>query len=235
MALKRAVRLGLIPRNPVDAVDPLRHSRREVPLLDVHVAERVIEAATGTRLELPVLLAVTTGMRRGEILGLRWADADLEHGSLEVRQALLPGRRFATPKSSSGRRPVALPGQVVEALKAQLARCQETRRVLGPAYEDHDLVVCLGDGRPWEPTTLSSAFHELTRKAGLEGLRFHDLRHLHATVLLRAGIHPKVVADRLGHSTVGVTLDVYSHVVPDLQKEAARAVDAILAGWPSGR
>jgi len=236
MALKRAVRLGLVPRNAAEAVDPPRHSRREVPFLDVRVAERLIQAAGGTRLELPVLLAVTTGMRRGEILGLRWADVDLARGSLEVRQALLPGRRFAPPKTTSGRRPVALPQGVAEPLKKQRASCEEARRLLGPAYEDHDLVVCLGDGRPWEPTTLSSAFHELARRTGLGGLRFHDLRHLHATVLLRAGIHPKVVADRLGHSTVGVTLDTYSHVVPDLQRQAAQAIDTLLGGQPpSGR
>ena len=233
MALRRAVKLGILGRNVAEMVTPPRAERREVPGFNVEFAADLLRVAGPTRLYLPVLLAVMTGMRRGEILGLRWADVDLGAATVEVRQTQLAGGRFAPPKTDRGRRRVALPGGLVEALKVERERQAQYRALFGAGYEEYDLVIAHETGHPWEPTTLGSAFRSLTRRMGLQGVRFHDLRHLHATLLLRQGVHPKIVADRLGHSRVSLTLDTYSHALPDLQQDAARAIDAILPTSPT--
>jgi len=231
-ALRHAARLQLVTRNAAEAVQPPSLQRREFPVLDTGVAVRLLDAARGTRLYVPVFLAVSTGLRRGEILGLRWSDVDLGRCTAEIRQTLIAvGSRwaFAQPKTSRARRRVALPASTVTALRVHRQEQDGHRRQLGPAYRGHDLVVCLADGRPWDPRTFAHGFERLIARAGAGHLRFHDLRHLHATVLLRQGVHPKVVADRLGHSQIRVTLDTYSHVMPDLQHGAAQAFDAALA------
>jgi len=236
-ALKHAVELQLVARNVAAAVKPPRPERREVPVLDQEVATRLLKAAEGTRLYVPILLAVSTGMRRGEVLGLRWKDVDLEAGTASIQQTLLAdpsGYRFSPPKSAQGRRRIALPEVVVDGLRTHRRQQLEYRLALGPGYDDHDLVVCLEDGRPWAPNGFRKAYRRLTRKLGLDEVRFHDLRHLHATTLLRKGIHPKVVADRLGHAEVRITLDTYSHVLPDIQQDAARAMDEVLSGVATG-
>jgi integrase len=181
---------------------------------------------------MAVLLAVTTGLRRGEILALRWQDLDLEAGILSVRQSLeetKAGLAFKEPKSRKARRTVALPALAVEGLRRHRADQARARLMLGPGWQDNDLVCAQHDGRPLRPRSLTHAFvNLLRRRADLARVRFHDLRHSHATLLLRKNVHPKVVSERLGHSTVGITLDVYSHVVPGMQEEAARKIDAAL-------
>jgi len=229
-ALGQAVRLGLLARNVADSVDPPRSKRREPPAITPSVAETLLAAAQDHRLCLPVLLALATGMRRGEILGLRWEDLDLAQATAEVRQTLQasphpPGYRFAEPKTERSRRRVALPHAIVAALREQ-RRCQaELKLALGPDYEDHGLVVCMDSGRPWAPNSLRQSFKRLCERAGLQGLRFHDLRHWNATMLLRAGVDPGTTAKQLGHSRVQTTLDIYSHVLPDMQRAAANAID----------
>ena len=230
-ALHQAVKWLLLPRNPADAVDPPRPKHREMRALDEAATAKLLRAASESRLSLPVLLAVTTGLRRGEILGLRWQDIDFEKSSLAVRQSLeqtRDGLAFKQPKTSKGRRVVALPGLAVDALKQHKVRQATTKLALGAAYQDHDLVCARDDGSPWPPDTFSSAFVALMRRADVPTVRFHDLRHTHATQLLRQGVHPKVVSERLGHATVGITLDVYSHVLPGMQAEAATRTDAAL-------
>jgi integrase len=199
--------------------------------LDEHATAKLLGAAEDTRLALPVMLAVTTGLRRGEILGLRWRDVDLQGGTLAVRPSLeqtRDGLAFKQPKTSKGRRVVALPSLALDALHQHKARQAAVKLALGPAYDDHDLVCAREDGRPWPPDGFSTAFVNLVRKAGIPPTRFHDLRHTHATQLLRQGVHPKIVSERLGHATVGITLDVYSHVLPGMQEEAAARTDAAL-------
>ncbi len=230
-ALQQALKWQFLARNPADAVEPPRPHRREMKCLDESSTARLLEATEGTNLHLPTLLAVTTGMRRGEILGVRWQDLDFDAGTLSVRQSLEQTNRgiaFKQPKTQKGRRVVALPQITVEALRRHRVEQAKQKLLLGPGYQDRDLVCARADGLPWPPDSLTSSFSALVRKVGLLRVRFHDLRHTHATQLLRQGIHPKVVSERLGHSTVGITLDVYSHVLPSMQEEAARRIDASL-------
>jgi integrase len=230
-ALQQAVKWQLLARNPTEAVEAPRPQRKEMHAVDETGTARLLHAVEGMRLYMPVLLAVMTGMRRGEILALRWQDTDLEKGKIAVRRSLeqtRDGLRFKQPKTGKGMRSIALPGIAVQTLRRhKIAQAQERLR-LGPAYEDNDLVCPRLDGGPWAPDSLSTAFAGLIRRSDLPRVRFHDLRHSHATQLLRHGIHPKVVSERLGHSKVGITLDTYSHVLPGMQEEAASKVDAAL-------
>ena len=176
------------------------------------------------------LTAVAAGMRQGELLGLRWQDLDLDAGVAAVRQICYRGV-FKEPKTPKARRTVALSPLLIEALRRHKARQNENRLRWGSEYHDHGLVFAQDSGKPLDGRDLVQRdFEPCQRRAGVPRIRFHDLRHTHASHLLRAGIHPKVVSERLGHSRVGITMDVYSHVLPGMQEEAARRVDAILAG-----
>jgi len=228
-ALRQAVRWQMLSVNPVDAVKPPRVERKEIAPLDEGGVRILLKSLEGARLRTPALLAVGTGLRRGELLGLRWQDVDLKAGRLSVRQNLQTTRSgliFKSPKTAKGRRSVSLGGSLLRALK-QHKREQAAKRLrMGQVYQDRGLVFCKDDGAPWSPDCFSAEWHK-TMKAQGRQVRFHDLRHTHATLLLRKGIHPKVVSERLGHSTVGITLDTYSHVMPDMQDEAAQKLDSV--------
>lgn len=234
VALRHAVKWQLLASNPADAVQPPRPERHEIRALAVDEVRRLLKAADATAYGALVHLAVATGMRQGELLGLRWRDVDLEAGVLHVQQTCqwLPHRSFIfrQPKTQRSRRSVALSPESVRRLRRHRQRQLEERLLLGPAYEDSGLVFATPLGTPIDPSNLRRAWSGIVRAAGLEHLRFHDLRHAHATLLLRQGVHPKVVSERLGHSGVGITLDTYSHVLPDLQAQAAAQLDALLAG-----
>lgn len=176
-------------------------------------------------------------MRRGEALGLRWGDVDFDRKLLRVVRTLIttdvqrkgtPGFAWGTPKTAKGRRTIALDDTAVAALKAHRRRQREERLALGGDYRDEDLVVCEPDGSPVHPKTISYRFTKAVRAAGLPKIRLHDLRHTHATLALEAGVHPRIVQERLGHATVSITLDTYSHVDLDLQAAAAARVAALL-------
>ncbi len=182
-------------------------------------------------MEAPAAIAISTGMRRGEILALRWGDLDPGLTVARVRRTLHPtqaGLRFSKPKTRRSRRAVSLPGMLRPYLERQRSG-QETRRRACPRWQDLDLVVDRGDGGPLNPDTLSSRWRKFLSRHGLPHVRFHDLRHAHATLMLLQGVHPKVVSERLGHASVGTTLDIYSHVIPTMQSEAVRAFDELFA------
>jgi integrase len=236
-ALKHAVKWRLIAVNPADATEPPRPQPHEIRVLSEDEVARLIDAAKGTPLAFPILVALSTGLRRGEILALRWEDIDLQRATLAVRQSLeetRDGIRFKVPKTKKSRRVVALPAALVEALVRHKGEQAQHRLMIGPDYRDHGLVIARPDGTPVRPNYITLAFTRLSRRCELHGVRFHDLRHTHATELLRQGIHPKVVSERLGHATVGMTLDVYSHVLPDMQEEAARRIDQALRAVMGG-
>ena len=229
-ALEQAVKWQLLARNPADAVRAPRPEAKEMDVLDEAGIVCLLDAAKGTALYIPVLLAATTGMRRGEVLGLRWQDVDLKTGTVAVRQALSrtkAGPVFTTPKTAKSKRTLALPAIARKALKVHHKQQAEARLRLGPVFRDHGLVCPAEDGRPWHPGTLTSSFRDLTKRAGIRST-FHGLRHSHATLLLRQGVHPKIVSERLGHSSIGLTLDTYSHVLPGMQEDAAAKVDSAL-------
>ena len=161
---------------------------------------------------MPILFTVTTGVRRGELLALQWRDSNLDTGVVSIRRSLeqtRAGLRFKETKNSKGRT-IVVPPVAVEALGQHQARQQELKALLGDAYGDQDLVFAREDGRTWKPESFTEEYFRFTKKIGVK-IRFHDLRHSHASQLLKAGVSPKVVSERLGHSTVGITLDVYSH------------------------
>ena len=185
-------------------------------------------AGEGTSLHMPLLLALGTGMRRGELLGLRWSDVDLDAGMLVVNQTLQEAYgelHFNEPKTTKSRRRITLPGVVVDALRAH--RAEQARKTLArqPNWSDSEFVLAAPHGGPWRPAGFDRIWRRFKKKQKIE-CRFHDLRHTHATQLLKAGVHPKVVSERLGHASIGIALDTYSHVMPGMQEEAAEKIDA---------
>lgn len=230
-ALGQAVKWQLLARNPVDAVEPPKPERAEMRALDSGETASVLRRLADTRLFAPVATAVTTGLRRGELLALRWKDLDLDGGYAMVKQSLeqtSDGIRFKVPKTDRSRRRIALSSFTVEILKSHKALQAAQQLALGPVYSDHELVFARPDGTPWPPDSFSTAFAAFVRRSGLPHFRFHDLRHSHATQLLAQMVHPKVVSERLGHSKIGITLDTYSHVLPGMQEDAAKKVDVAL-------
>lgn len=180
------------------------------------------------------LMAILTGMRQGELLGLRWEDIDFTLGVASVRQTFLRigGRRiFKEPKSGTSQRTVALPEVLVSELSTLRDRQIEGRRLLGETYEDYGLVFCQPNGRPLHAHNIVRRdFRSIAERLGLPRIRFHDLRHSHATLLLKQGVHPKVVQERLGHSSPAFTMAIYSHVLPGIQEEAAQRLAVRLLG-----
>jgi integrase len=231
-ALNTAVKHGLLGRNPSDAVEPPRPARKQAKALDETQAAALLEALKGTRYYAPSALALATGMRRGELLALTWPNVDLEKAEVMVCQSLEQtnaGVAVKSPKSGRGRR-VALPDFAVESLRGHKTWQLEERLALGRAYTDHKLVFAREDGSPWPPDSFTSGFEAAVRRAGISHVNFHALRHSHATLLLKDGVNPKVVSERLGHAKVGTTLDIYAHVLPGMQEDAARRVDQLLRG-----
>ena len=200
--------------------------------LDENQTAVLIENVKGTALYIPVLLAVTTGMRRGEVLGLRWCDLDLDRGTLSVSQILEKTRKsglcFKQPKTPKSRRVISLPSITVDALRKHRAEQARLYLSLGIGWDDSGLVCTKKVGEPINPNTLTSGFASRVRNMNIPRVRFHDLRHTHATQLLKEGVHPKIAQERLGHATIAVTLDLYSHVMPGMQKDAAARVDRSL-------
>ena len=226
-ALSQAVADGMMPRNPADVKAP-RPSPEEIRPLSEAEAGSFLYAAHGDRFESLYVLAITTGLRRGELLGLRWDDADLERGTLRVGRALVrEGGRYALgeTKTKRGRRRVNLTPRTVNVLKAHRKRQQEERTKLSGLYEDRDLIFATNVGTPINPENLvNRSFKPLLEKAGLPEIRFHDLRHTCATLLLGRGVHPKIVQELLGHATIAMTLDTYSHYLPSMGDQASGAM-----------
>lgn len=223
-ALKRAVQWGIVVRNVADAVDKPRVESNKGKSWNIRQTMQFLEAATQSKWWIAFYIAVMTGMRKGEILALRWDDLDLENGYAQVRQmlAFVKGQPiFQEPKTERSRRSVALPEELILLLKRYRIEQNEIRLMMGNAYHDHDLIVCRDTGAPLNPRNLDDAWYRLLDWTQLPKIRFHDLRHTHASLLLQQGVHPKIVSERLGHSNINITLDTYSHVLPGLQKEAA--------------
>lgn len=229
-ALKQAVIWQLLPRNPADAVKPPRSERPQMTTYDVPQTATLIDSLQGTRLLVPILLAVMCGLRRGEIVALRWRHIDLSTGKISVVESAeqtADGVRYKRPKSGRGRS-VALSPTVIEELRAHRLKQAEEFLRLGLRPTEDTFVYTREDGGPLQPRSLSRAWTLAVARLDLPRIRFHDLRHAHATHLLASGVHPKVASERLGHSQIGITLDLYSHVLPGMQEDAAARVDDAL-------
>lgn len=237
-ALKQAVNDSLIPRNVTDAVKAPRQVKKEVQSLTPDQARAFLDAARGDRLEALYIAAITTGLRQGELLGLRWKDLDLEAGKLAVRRALVAGSVgsrggavFDAPKNNKSRRTVKLTGSTVEALKRHKTAQNKERLKLGSLWEDYGLVFPNRVGKPMDHNNLYKRdFKKMLERAGLSlTFRFHDLRHTCATLLLSKNVNQKVVQEMLGHATIAQTIDTYSHVLPTMQDAATEAMESTLS------
>lgn len=222
-ALNQALKWQMVNRNVADATEPPRAARAQVTVWNDEQV-RTFLGATEHDYYAPVWhVALTTGLRRGELLGLRWQDVDFEDGVLRVRQSLVEVNGtplFQEPKTKSGRRTVALFPVTLSELRAHRTRQLQHRLAIGPAWEDHDLVFANADGRPVYPANLARHFRRRMKELQLPTIPFHSLRHTHATLMLRDGMHVKVMSERLGHSSIAITLDTYQHVLPDMQRQA---------------
>jgi len=231
-ALDQAVKWGTVPRNVCKATTPPRAHSEGIKPLDTEQARRLLEEATGERLEALYVIAVTAGLRIGELLGLRWQGVDLESAMLRVRRTkstAKTGPRLTARKNGKGRS-IRLTRRAVDALSAHKAAQNAERLKAGSLWEDHGLVFATHGGRPFDSrNVVRTSFKPLLKKAGLPNIRFHDLRHTCATLLLSRGHHPKLVQDLLGHASVALTLDRYSHVLPGMGDQTAAAMEAALS------
>jgi integrase len=237
-ALRDAVRWGRSGHNPADLVDPPRLPRKEASVLSLDEVRAVLEASAGHQFELLFRVALTTGLRRGELLALRWRDIDFGLGSIAVRGTLQPSSKgsaayVAEPKSSSSRRDLAIDSDLVQRLWLHQTAWPTTWDGDGSAASPEDFVFVSSTGRPISPSSLLRSWGRLLRRVGLQHAPFHATRHTAATLMLGAGVSPRVAAERLGHATVAMTLDRYSHVSDSLRRDAARAVRGLLEG-PDG-
>lgn len=231
-ALGQAVTWDRLAKNPAAATTPPKVERNKMLAYDVPQTAALIEAMRPTRMFMPMFLAVTCGLRRGEILALRWRHVELGDNLRRISieesaEQTKEGVRYKETKSGRART-VALSKTVVAELKAHRARQAEEQLRLGIRPDQDSFVIAQADGQPLQPRSLTHEWVRVLGKTSLPRIRFHDLRHTHASQMLSAGVHPKIASERLGHSSIGITLDLYSHVMPGMQADAAEQVDAAL-------
>jgi integrase len=232
-ALRDAVADGLVVRNVAAQARPPRARRVEMHTWTAAEVGAFLASVREDRLYVAWLLLATLGLRRGELLGLRWLDVDLTTGRIAIRNTLVmvDGKpAMAEPKTAKGRRSLTVAPEVLEAVRVHRARQAAERLSWGAGYIDSGLVITTEDGRPMHPETLSGLFVRQAKRAGLPPIRLHDLRHSVASILLAQGVHPKVVSEQLGHATIALTLDTYSHIIPSLQQEAAGVMATAILG-----
>src|SRR5258708_4834153 len=233
-ALDDAVRLGILARNVCDAVAARGREQCERQRLSAEQYQQLLAAAKGHNMEALFVLALTTGMRRGEILALKWQDIDFSHNTLHVQRIFTrrPGNRYieAEPKTEKSRRSIALAPMAFDLLKQHRVRQAEAKLQAGEAWQERGLVFCTAVGTPLNPSKVVDPFKTLLKKAGLPEIPFPDLRHSAATILLSMGVHPKVVQELLGHNQISMTMDIYSHVLPTMQKDAVSKLNDALQG-----
>ncbi|MCC7130131.1 MAG: hypothetical protein B6D39_04800 [Anaerolineae bacterium UTCFX2] len=229
-ALEQAVKTGLANRNPADAVIPPREPVKEMMVLDDSQASRLLVAAQRSRMEALLYLAVTTGMRQMEILGVKWSDLDWIKKTLKVERQLIRGEgvQFSQPKTRYSRRTIVLGKTTLEVIGRHYDRQNEIRKKAGEGWTENGLIFTTANGNPIHFRNLMRDFKNLLQAAGLPMIRFHDLRHTAASLMLNNGVPVIVVSRRLGHARPSITLDVYGHLIPGMQEEAARLMDELI-------
>jgi integrase len=233
-ALRDAMKLHLLVRNPAQAVTPPRAEKKAIHPPSAMDINKILRAAKDTVYYEVIHTCFHTGLRRNEALALRWRDVDLEDLTLSVGASVYRAKGgksvYLPPKTARSRRSVALTPASARVLQDLKAQQEEDGRLLGYAVDPDSLIFRDRMGSPILPRSLTRAFTNIMKRAGLKGYRLHDTRHAHATLMLRQGVHPKIVQERLGHSKISTTLDIYSHVVPGLQEAAALRFDEGLQG-----
>lgn len=232
-AFNDALKWNLITRNVCDLVDTPRVPKHEMKVFSSEQAQQFLEVAKGDPLEALYVVALTTGMRQGELLALKWDDIDFSHGKLQVQRTIAritnKGFTISEPKTPKSRRSINLTPLAIESLKQHRIRQHEHRLLAGPEWDEQGWVFANALGRPIEAgNMMRRSFLPLLAKAELPKIRFHDLRHSTATLLLSMGTHPKIVQELLGHSQISMTLDTYSHVLPSLQEDAMSRLNTLL-------
>lgn len=231
-ALNHALKQGLVSRNVSDAATLPKVPRKEMKTLDDYQVRQLIQATDDVQMQVLFWIAVTTGLRKGEILGLKWSDLDWQTRKLQIQRQVQrragEGLIFCEPKSASGRRVVVLGEKTLDRLREHREAQYQKRIQVGDLWQDFDLIFTSPIGTPLDQSKVSKVYKECLSKTGLPMIRFHDLRHTAATMMLQQGIHPKVVQERLGHSDISLTLNTYSHVLPSMQDEAAEKMDELL-------
>jgi integrase len=234
VSISKAVKIQLIKENPCKFVDLPKIRRKEMQVWNLQQVNKFLTEVNNIRNSdqffTAYLLAITTGMRQGEILGLRWKDIDFEKKLIFVKQILThDGKELKNgTKTISGTRTISISVNVCVHLKKTKEKVERDKHLLGGKYIDNDLVVCTKKGSVIQPSNLLKTFKKDTENIGLPKLRFHDLRHTHATMLIEQDINPKIIQERLGHSRIGITLDIYSHVLPSMQQQVAEKLDKMV-------
>lgn len=231
-ALGQALKWGLVPVNVARLVDPPRVRQHEIQPLSPDQAKQLIQALSGHRFEALYTITLATGLRRGEVLGLRWGDVDLDAGTVTVRAALqrIDGiLQLVEPKTERSRRTVDLAGFAEAALRAHRVRQLEERLSAGSGWRETDLVFCTTIGTALDGRNVSRHFERILAAADLPRIRFHDLRHTCASLMLAQGEHARTIMEVLGHSQISLTMNTYAHVMPAVKKDAAKRLDALLA------
>ncbi|MBT3320753.1 MAG: site-specific integrase [Anaerolineae bacterium] len=231
-AMNQAVMWGLIGRNPVLAVKPPKQQKKEMKYLTEAQVKVLLGAVDETRYSALYYLAVTTGLRQGELLGLKWSDFDWGNKRFQVQRQLQritgKGLVFSEPKTKAGKRSIAIGKIAIKKLRRHQEILCFQREISGDRWQENDLVFPSTIGTPLGPRNLSTHFYNLLIEIDLPKIRFHDLRHTAATLMFKQGVHPKVVQERLGHSSIVLTMDTYSHVIPSMQEDVADILDKAL-------
>jgi len=231
-SLNHALKLGLVVRNVSDMVTLPKVPQKEMQTLNDYQARQLIQAAEGSRYQVLFWVAISTGLRQGEILGLKWSDLDWNTGRMKIQRQVQrrkgEGLVFCEPKSASGRRQIKLGKTTLEKLREYKEMQYKEKILAGDKWQYYDLIFPSPIGTPLDSSNVTKVYKKCLKEAGLPDLRFHDLRHTAATLMLQQGINPKIVQERLGHSDISLTLNTYSHVLPSMQEEAAEKMDELL-------
>ena len=230
-ALEQAMKWQLIPRNIADNVEPPKRNKFVAQVLDSSQITELIKIAKETDIYIPIMIAISTGMRRGEILGLTWDNVDFNNNTIKIIKALYNtknGLVFLEPKTIKSKRIINIPPTLCNILKEHKQKQEFLKNALQNEYKDNNLVCCIENGSPFNPDSFTPKFRKLLDSSNLPKIRFHDLRHSHASLLLSQGVQPKFISERLGHSNINITMDLYSHIYEATNKEIANNFDIFL-------
>jgi integrase len=230
-AMKKAVVLRMIPYNPCEGVVLPKRKKYKAKVYDLEMIHKLLDIATGTDMYIPILLCVMVGLRRGEMLALRWEHIDFENKVISVKSNMVNGENgyiIKAPKSEAGIRDIQIGDEVINALKRAKTQYLADKIECGALFQDLQFIVRQPDGSPMSPDAMTRKWRRFIVAHNLPDIRLHDLRHSNATALIQAGVNPRVVQQRLGHSNVSITLNTYTHVLPDMDKDAAQKLDDVI-------
>jgi integrase len=233
--LNHGVKWQLLANNPANAVEAPKPKKFRASFLDEKQVQNLLEVSSATQFEIPIILAALLGLRRGEVLGLKWQDINFKNGNITVCRELLKSKedgvffKDGTKNINEDQRVLNTSEIVLKRLKKHKNEQSKIKLSSGSDYQDNDLIVCRKNGAPIDPSSFSKRFAEFLDDNDMPAIRFHDLRHTNASLMLSLNIPAKVASERLGHSSIKITMDLYSHVMPTMQEEAARKLDSLFA------